>query len=150
MNYWLLQVYVDGLVKQAYENWIHVIEYDGKTLLDFKQNQNIASSQSDLPIGQQDLLSSYDHHVTLPTLSVPVPQDQPAMHSGPTVEGTLFMLRIIVACIRRILDVVGTWKTGCLYIVEILFQLSVQSVGIFFFHKVFVAYFAALDIALLV
>ncbi|KAG8635335.1 calmodulin-binding protein 60 D isoform X1 [Manihot esculenta] len=81
------KVYVDGLVKQAYENWIHVIEYDGQTLLDFKQNQNIASSQSDLPIGQQDLLSSYDHHVTLPTLSVPVPQDQPAMHSGPTVEG---------------------------------------------------------------
>ncbi|KAJ9168926.1 hypothetical protein P3X46_020402 [Hevea brasiliensis] len=81
------KVYVDELVKKAYENWMHVIEYDGKTLLDFKQNQNIASSQSDLPAGQQDFLSSYEHQVTLPTLSVPVPTEQPSMDSGPSVGG---------------------------------------------------------------
>ncbi|EEF37695.1 calmodulin binding protein, putative [Ricinus communis] len=80
-------VYVDGLVKKAYENWMHVIEYDGKTLLDFKQNENIVASQTDNPICQEDFLNSYDHQVTLPTLSVPVPPEQPAMDSGPTVGG---------------------------------------------------------------
>ncbi|KAJ4911152.1 Calmodulin-binding protein 60 B [Raphanus sativus] len=31
------KVYVDGLVKKAYENWDLVIEYDGKSLIDMKQ-----------------------------------------------------------------------------------------------------------------
>ncbi|RID74085.1 hypothetical protein BRARA_B01201 [Brassica rapa] len=34
------KVYVDGLVKKAYENWNLVIEYDGKSLIDMKQPQN--------------------------------------------------------------------------------------------------------------
>ncbi|KAF2305110.1 hypothetical protein GH714_001851 [Hevea brasiliensis] len=84
------KVYVDVLVKKAYENWIHVIEYDGQTLLDFKQNENTAS-QTDVPAGQQDFLNSYDHQITLPTLSVSVPPEQPAMDSVPTV-GVLFRL----------------------------------------------------------
>ncbi|XP_012091499.1 calmodulin-binding protein 60 B [Jatropha curcas] len=81
------KVHVDELVKKAYENWMHVIEYDGKTLLDFKENENIAASQIDIPTSQQDYLNSYDHQVTLPTISVPVPPEQPAMDSGPTVGG---------------------------------------------------------------
>lgn len=32
-----MKVYVDGLVKKAYENWDLVIEYDGKSLIDMKQ-----------------------------------------------------------------------------------------------------------------
>ncbi|KAE9461801.1 hypothetical protein C3L33_06292, partial [Rhododendron williamsianum] len=42
------KVYVDSLVKKAYDNWMHVIEYDGKSLLGFKQNQNSVASQSDI------------------------------------------------------------------------------------------------------
>ncbi|CAN6968272.1 unnamed protein product [Brassica oleracea var. botrytis] len=34
------KVYVDGLVKKAYDNWNLVIEYDGKSLIDMKQPQN--------------------------------------------------------------------------------------------------------------
>ncbi|XP_050213717.1 calmodulin-binding protein 60 D-like [Mercurialis annua] len=81
------KVYVDGLAKKAYENWMHVIEYDSKTLLDFKQDENGISSQIDNPTGQQDYLNSYEHQVTLPTLSVPVSSEQPVMDSGPTVGG---------------------------------------------------------------
>ncbi|XP_021599387.1 calmodulin-binding protein 60 B isoform X2 [Manihot esculenta] len=86
------KVYVDGLVKNAYENWMHVIEYDGQTLLDIKQNQNTAASQTDIPTHQQDFLNSYDHQVTLPTLSVPVPPERPPRDTGPTA-GVLFRLQ---------------------------------------------------------
>jgi hypothetical protein len=33
-----LQVYVDKLVKVAYENWDDVVEYDGEALIGFKPN----------------------------------------------------------------------------------------------------------------
>lgn len=92
---------MDGLVKNAYENWMHVIEYDDQTLLDIKQNQNTAASQTDIPTHQQDFLNSYDHQVTLPTLSVPVPPEWPPRDTGPTAGGTMFKLRIIIACITN-------------------------------------------------
>uniref|UniRef100_A0A6N2KGB0 Uncharacterized protein n=1 Tax=Salix viminalis TaxID=40686 RepID=A0A6N2KGB0_SALVM len=81
------KLYVDSLVKKAYDNWEHVIEYDGKSLLDFKQNQGIVASQNDVPSSQLEFLNSYDHQVTLPTMSVPVPSEQPVMDSGPIVGG---------------------------------------------------------------
>ena len=64
---------------------MHAVEYDGKTLLDFKQNEDIVTSQTDNPTGQQDYLNSYDHQVALPSISVPVPLEQPTMDSSPTV-----------------------------------------------------------------
>ncbi|KAK1391594.1 hypothetical protein POM88_010650 [Heracleum sosnowskyi] len=42
------KVYVDTLVKKAYENWNQVVEYDGKSLLSFKQLNN--ASQNELPM----------------------------------------------------------------------------------------------------
>ena len=69
-------------MKKAYDNWVHVIEYDGKSLLDFKQNQGIDALQNEVPSAQQEFLNSYDHQVTLPTISVPVPSEQPVMDSG--------------------------------------------------------------------
>ncbi|KAJ6367640.1 hypothetical protein OIU78_000246 [Salix suchowensis] len=81
------KVYVDSLVKKAYDNWVHVIEYDGQSLLDFKQNQGIDALQNEVPSAQQEFLNSYDHQVTLPTISVPVPSEQPVMDSGLTVGG---------------------------------------------------------------
>jgi hypothetical protein len=38
----------------AYDTWMHVIEHDGKTLLDLKQNQGVIASQNDVPSGQQE------------------------------------------------------------------------------------------------
>ncbi|XP_011001128.1 PREDICTED: uncharacterized protein LOC105108501 [Populus euphratica] len=81
------KVYVDSLVKKAYDNWMHVIEYDGKSLLDFKMNQGIDALKNEVPSVQQEFLNSYDHQVTLPTIPVPVPSEQPVMDSGLTVGG---------------------------------------------------------------
>ena len=110
---WFLQVYVDSLVKKAYDNWMHVIEYDGKSLLDFKQNQGIVASQNDVPSSQQEFLNSYDHQVTLPIMSVPVPSEQPVMDSGPIVGGTLLTFRTIRMHMNRIEVKVGELLECC-------------------------------------
>uniref|UniRef100_A0A6N2LCY9 Uncharacterized protein n=1 Tax=Salix viminalis TaxID=40686 RepID=A0A6N2LCY9_SALVM len=40
---------IRSLVKRAYDNWMHVIEYDGRSLPDLKQNQGVIASQNDVP-----------------------------------------------------------------------------------------------------
>ncbi|KAL8096169.1 hypothetical protein AgCh_037207 [Apium graveolens] len=51
-------VYVDNLVKKAYDNWSQVVEYDGKSLLSFKQLNN--SSQIEVPVGSIDYSNAFD------------------------------------------------------------------------------------------
>lgn len=77
---------MDGLVKKAYDNWMHVIEYDGKSLLGFKQNQNSVASQSDSTLGPQDYSISFDSQVALPSFSAAIPQ-QHSMNPVLTVGG---------------------------------------------------------------
>lgn len=81
----LLQVPVDTLVKKAYDNWNHVIEYDGKSLLGFTQNKCGGAPETDVPTNAFD-------QVTLPTLSVPAPPEQPSMHSGLTAGGMILLI----------------------------------------------------------
>ncbi|KAL8096170.1 calmodulin-binding protein 60 C-like isoform X2 [Apium graveolens] len=52
------KVYVDNLVKKAYDNWSQVVEYDGKSLLSFKQLNN--SSQIEVPVGSIDYSNAFD------------------------------------------------------------------------------------------
>ena len=99
-------------MKKAYDNWEHVIEYDGKSLLDFKLNQGIAS-QNDVPFSQLEFLNSYDHQVTLPTMSVPVPLEQPVMDSGPIVGGMLLKFRTIIIHMNSIEKKVGELLECC-------------------------------------
>ena len=82
-----LQVYVDALVKKAYENWMHVIEYDGKSLLGFNEDDSVGASQTNVPMDLQGYQSSINQQQTLPNLSVPVPSEQPPMDSGLNVGG---------------------------------------------------------------
>lgn len=77
---------MDSLVKKAYDNWMHVIEYDGKSLLGFKQNQNSVVSQSDITVGPQDYSNSFDSQLVLPSLSAAIPQ-QHSMNPVLTVGG---------------------------------------------------------------
>lgn len=74
------KVYVDTLVKKAYENWMHVIEYDSESLLGFKEGKSTSTSQIDVPINTQDYPNTFEHQVALPTISVP--SEQPSMDSG--------------------------------------------------------------------
>ncbi|XVE87940.1 hypothetical protein DITRI_Ditri19aG0029000 [Diplodiscus trichospermus] len=81
------KVYVDALVKKAYENWMHVIEYDGKSLLGCNEDDNPGASQANVPMDPQVYPSSINQQQTLPNLSVSVPSEQPPMDSGLTVGG---------------------------------------------------------------
>ncbi|KAG2689783.1 hypothetical protein I3760_09G155500 [Carya illinoinensis] len=82
------KVNVDTLVKKAYDNWMHVVEYDGKSLHSFKQNKSLGASQSEVPTNLQDYSNSFDQQFTLPSLPVAVHSEQPSMDSvGITVGG---------------------------------------------------------------
>ncbi|BBH00821.1 Calmodulin-binding protein [Prunus dulcis] len=80
------KVYVDGLVKKAYDNWMHVMEYDGKSLLNFKQQKSPEASLPEVPLATQDYPNSFDQF-TLPSLPVSVSAEQPTMDSGLSVGG---------------------------------------------------------------
>lgn len=50
---------MDSLVKKAYDNWNQVVEYEGKTLLNFNQPEMVNVSQTE--------------HVTVPANYSPLP-----------------------------------------------------------------------------
>jgi hypothetical protein len=58
------KVFVDTMVKKAYDNWMHVVEYDGKSLLNSNQTSSNGSegSRSELAAGTQNYSNSFDHH----------------------------------------------------------------------------------------
>ncbi|KAI4299286.1 hypothetical protein L6164_032760 [Bauhinia variegata] len=80
------KVYVDTLVKKAYENWMHVIEYDGQSLMNCKQNKTSDTSQLQVPMGSHDYANSFDQF-SMPSLPVPIPAEQPSMDVGVRVGG---------------------------------------------------------------
>ncbi|CAJ2648738.1 unnamed protein product [Trifolium pratense] len=83
------KVYVDTLVKKAYENWMHVVEYDGKSLLNYNQNRTLGTSQHQVPVGSHDysVSNSLDQQISIPSLPVHVPTGQPSMDPGVAVGG---------------------------------------------------------------
>ncbi|KAJ0746358.1 putative CALMODULIN-BINDING PROTEIN60 [Helianthus annuus] len=48
------KVYVDALVKKAYDNWNQVVEYDGKSLVNFKQPKRSGVTRNDYSTGSID------------------------------------------------------------------------------------------------
>ncbi|KAK3014583.1 hypothetical protein RJ639_009816 [Escallonia herrerae] len=80
------KVYVDTLVKKAYDNWMHVVEYDGKSLLSSKQVKS-GDSQDDAMLHPQSFSNSFDHQLGLPSLSVSAHSEQPSMSPGLTIGG---------------------------------------------------------------
>ncbi|CAA0826571.1 Calmodulin-binding protein 60 B [Striga hermonthica] len=77
------KVFVDTLVKKAYDNWNHVIEYDSKSLLGFDQNKGSDSSQNDLRM-QTHQPNSF-HQLSQPTLPAPIPAEHTFMDPGLTI-----------------------------------------------------------------
>ncbi|PRQ37481.1 putative CALMODULIN-BINDING PROTEIN60 [Rosa chinensis] len=70
------KLYVDTLVKKAYENWDQVVEYDGKSLLNTKQNKRSTAARNEFQMGSISYSSSSDQHPQLPRLTNPVPSEQ--------------------------------------------------------------------------
>ena len=88
---------MDTLVKKAYDNWRHVIEYDGKSLLSFKQNKSLGASQTEVFLNSQDYSNSFDQQqFTLPTLPVPVPSEQPSMDSAGLTVGGIYIYILLL------------------------------------------------------
>ncbi|XP_074328493.1 calmodulin-binding protein 60 D-like [Apium graveolens] len=84
------KVFVDTLVTKAYDNWMHVIEYDGNSLLSSKVHRDSSSLGSGITTGPHAYFSSNDHQLSLPALSslpVAVPPEQPSLNPGPVVGG---------------------------------------------------------------
>ncbi|KAK9099915.1 hypothetical protein Scep_023345 [Stephania cephalantha] len=84
------KVYVDGLVKKAYENWMCVIEYDGKALLNFKQNKRSSTSHSEVLMNMPEYQPSFEQQVSLPRLPVSIPPEQQTIGSSLPHGSTLY------------------------------------------------------------
>ncbi|XP_027333954.1 calmodulin-binding protein 60 B isoform X3 [Abrus precatorius] len=80
------KVYVDSLVKKAYDNWDQVVEYDGKSLVNANQNNRSVASENELRVESIDYGSGLDHQLQMPALPVSVPSEQ-EMNSGMAVGG---------------------------------------------------------------
>ncbi|GAB4831294.1 Calmodulin-binding protein 60 B [Ancistrocladus abbreviatus] len=80
------KVYVDTLVKKAYDNWMHVVEYDGKSLLSLKQNRSGEVSLLDAPASQQSA-NPFSQQLSLPSLPIPAPLEQPSLDPGLKIRG---------------------------------------------------------------
>ncbi|KAH9622481.1 hypothetical protein KSS87_015244 [Heliosperma pusillum] len=71
------KVYVDTLVKKAYENWHQVIEYDGKALLNSKQTRRTRSSQNEIPVNSISYPNAVmDNQLSLARLPIPALAEQ--------------------------------------------------------------------------
>ncbi|RAL49642.1 unnamed protein product [Cuscuta campestris] len=57
------KVYVDTLVRKAYENWMHVVEYDGRALMSLNENKSTDSSRNCQAIGSHDHSNSFNHQI---------------------------------------------------------------------------------------
>ncbi|XP_058113779.1 calmodulin-binding protein 60 D-like isoform X2 [Magnolia sinica] len=76
------KVFVDTLVKKAYDNWMQVVEYDGKALLNFKENKSSSASRTEVPTGPAHYSASFDQQVSLPRLPVSVSPEPASFESG--------------------------------------------------------------------
>ncbi|KAH9619257.1 hypothetical protein KSS87_007041, partial [Heliosperma pusillum] len=75
------KIYADTLIKKAYDNWMHVVEYDGKSLLSLKQNKN----EDNAPITQPN--NYYNHQLFFPSLPVSSAQEQPSVDPSLKIGG---------------------------------------------------------------
>ncbi|XP_058067923.1 calmodulin-binding protein 60 D-like [Magnolia sinica] len=81
------KVYVDTLVKKAYDNWMHVVEYDGGALLNSKQDKRVSTSRVEVPVEPPDYTPSFNQQVSIPHLPSSVPPEHASMDSGINVGG---------------------------------------------------------------
>eukprot|EP00268_Persea_americana_P046877 TRINITY_DN4849_c1_g1_i1.p1 TRINITY_DN4849_c1_g1~~TRINITY_DN4849_c1_g1_i1.p1 ORF type:complete len:651 (-),score=134.70 TRINITY_DN4849_c1_g1_i1:536-2488(-) len=81
------KVFVDTLVKKAYDNWMHVIEYDGRAFVNPKQSKRASSARTEVPMGPVDYVPTMDQQVSYPRLQISVPPEQPSADPSLTVVG---------------------------------------------------------------
>lgn len=85
---------MDTLVKKAYDNWNQVEEYDGKSLLSFKQTSRSSTSRSEPVINPMDYPTTLEHPLSLPRLPG-VSSEQSLMDPGMSSGGKHFWVQNI-------------------------------------------------------
>ncbi|XAR51186.1 hypothetical protein NMG60_11005742 [Bertholletia excelsa] len=76
------KVYVDTLLKKAYDNWNQVVEYDGKSLLSFKQTRRSNASRNELSTGAIDYPNTMGNQLSQPRMPGPVPAEPSSINSS--------------------------------------------------------------------
>lgn len=98
---------MDTLVKQAYDNWMQVVEYDGKSLLSLDQNKTSDAPQYDLACGSQNHSNSCDHQLNLPSVPASTSSEQPPTNPGLNMGlGGIYICircKILVRCLRNVI-----------------------------------------------
>ena len=79
-----MQVYADTLVKKAYEDWMHAVEYDGKALLSFKQKKKSVTTRSDTAVAST---SNHALHGSINAQKQLMPGKAGRTSAGATSEG---------------------------------------------------------------
>ncbi|XP_072962392.1 calmodulin-binding protein 60 D-like [Typha angustifolia] len=79
--------FADTLVKKAYDNWMQVIEYDGKALLNSKPSKKTNASRIESPSAPENYHTPHDSHVSPTQLSAMVPLEQPSVDTGVSIGG---------------------------------------------------------------
>lgn len=90
---------MDTLVKKAYDNWNQVVEYDGKSLLSFKQLNN--ASQNDLPMRPIEYPNVMGQ-MAPQRFDVPVPPQPSALDTSLLMPGEHVYLNLSVAIHRML------------------------------------------------
>ncbi|CAA6672206.1 unnamed protein product [Spirodela intermedia] len=80
------KVFADGLMKKVYDNWVDVVEYDGKALLSAEHNSRGSSFQAALPPPAD--YSAYDQQAPLPGFQVLASAGHAPLEGGLAVGGT--------------------------------------------------------------
>uniref|UniRef100_A0A2P2MH57 Calmodulin-binding protein 60 B n=2 Tax=Rhizophora mucronata TaxID=61149 RepID=A0A2P2MH57_RHIMU len=81
------KVFVDTLVKKAYDNWDQVVEYDGKSLLNFKQSKSSSTSKDRSQVGQLEYPNSIEQQTMLPQLPASISSEQTSGNSYLQITG---------------------------------------------------------------
>ncbi|KAM0026129.1 putative CALMODULIN-BINDING PROTEIN60 [Helianthus debilis subsp. tardiflorus] len=76
------KVYVDALVKKAYDNWNQVVEYDGKSLVSFKQPKRSGAIRNDYSMGSIEYPRSSNNQQLPPRHPVVGPSDSLSVDSN--------------------------------------------------------------------
>lgn len=88
---------MDTLVKKAYDNWNQVVEYDGKSLSNFKQKKSSALC-NDLPMGPVNYPDVVESPFLPPRLPASVPSEPSSMIPSMQIGGKYHLLNKISFC----------------------------------------------------
>lgn len=81
------------MVKKAYDNWNQVVEYDGKSFLNIKQNQKASSSRNELAVGPVDYPNNVVNQLPQSRLPVSVQSEQSAMDPNLLIGGKMLIFQ---------------------------------------------------------